>query len=118
MKGKRFAPTQVIRILKEPEAGTEVTELIRKYGSAINTFYIWKGKYGGTENNQIQELKDLESDNSKLKKLLAERNLEIEALKDVYLKKVELRQKREAVGVLMAHGPNRHLQHIKCPPDH
>jgi putative transposase len=69
MKGKRFAPTQIIKILKEHEAGTEVTELIHKYGIARNTFYIWKSKFGGMENNQIQKLKDLESENSKLKKL-------------------------------------------------
>jgi putative transposase len=87
MKGKRFSPTQIIKILKEHEAGTEVTDIIRKYAIARNTFYLWKSKYGGMENNQIQKLKDLESENSKLKKLLAERCLEIEALKDVLSKK-------------------------------
>jgi putative transposase len=87
MKGKRFTPAQIIKILKEHEAGTEVTEIIRKYGIARNTFYLWKSKYGGMENNQIQKLKDLELENSKLKKLLAERCLEIEALKDVLSKK-------------------------------
>lgn len=87
MKGKRFTPAQIIKILKEHESGTEVTEIIRKYGIARNTFYLWKSKYGGMENNQIQKLKDLELENSKLKKLLAERCLEIEALKDVLSKK-------------------------------
>jgi putative transposase len=87
MRGKKFTPSQIIKILKEHEAGTEVTEIIRKHGIARNTFYIWKSKYGGMENNQIQRLKDLESENMKLKKLLAERCLEVESLKDVLSKK-------------------------------
>ncbi|MFB3844389.1 MAG: transposase [Candidatus Cloacimonadaceae bacterium] len=87
MRGKRFTQSQIIKILKEHEAGVEVTELIRKLNIARNTFYIWKSKYGGMENNQVQKLKDLESENLKLKKLLAERCLEIEALKDVLSKK-------------------------------
>jgi putative transposase len=87
MRGKRFTQSQIIKILKEHESGVEVTDLIRKYNIARNTFYIWKSKYGGMENNQVQKLKDLESENLKLKKLLAERCLEIEALKDVLSKK-------------------------------
>jgi putative transposase len=87
MRGKRFTQSQIIRILKEHEAGLDVTELIRKYNIARNTFYRWKSVYGGMENNQVQKLKDLESENLKLKKLLAERCLEIDALKDVLSKK-------------------------------
>jgi putative transposase len=87
MRGKRFTQSQIIRILKEHESGVEVTELIRKHNIARNTFYRWKSVYGGMENSQVQKLKDLESENLKLKKLLAERCLEIEALKDVLSKK-------------------------------
>jgi putative transposase len=87
MRGKRFTQSQIIRILKEHESGVEVTELIRKYNIARNTFYRWKSVYGGMESNQVQKLKDLECENLKLKKLLAERCLEIDALKDVLSKK-------------------------------
>lgn len=87
MRGKRFAPSQIIKILKEHESGTEVTDIIRKYGIARNTFYLWKSKYSGMENKDVQKLKDLESENLKLKKLLAEKCLEVEAMKDVLAKK-------------------------------
>lgn len=87
MRGKKFTPSQIIKILKEHESGVEVTEIIRKYSIARNTFYNWKSKYGGMENNQVQRLKELETENMKLKKLLAERCLEIEAMKDVLSKK-------------------------------
>ncbi len=87
MRGKRFAPSQIIKILKEHESGTEVTDIIRKYSIARNTFYLWKSKYSGMENKDVQKLKDLESENLKLKKLLAEKCLEVEAMKDVLSKK-------------------------------
>jgi putative transposase len=87
MRGKRFAPSQIIKILKEHESGVEVTDIIRKYSIARNTFYLWKSKYSGMENKDVQKLKDLESENLKLKKILAEKCLEIEAMKDVLSKK-------------------------------
>jgi len=87
MRGKRFSQSQIIKILKEHESGVETSEIIRKYGIARNTFYLWKSKYGGMETNQVQRLKELEAENLKLKKLLAERCLEIEAMKDVLSKK-------------------------------
>jgi putative transposase len=87
MRGKRFTQSQIIKVLKEHESGVEVTDLIRKHNIARNTFYLWKSKYGGMESNQVQKLKDLESENQRLKKLLAERCLEIDALRDVLSKK-------------------------------
>jgi len=61
MREKPFTQSQIIKILKEHEAGIEVTELIRKYNIARSTFYFWKSKYGGMEKNRVQKLKDFES---------------------------------------------------------
>ena len=87
MRGKRFTPSQIIKILKEHESGTEVTDIIRKHSIARNTFYLWKSKYSGMESKDLEKLKELESENQKLKKILAEKCLEIEAMKDVLSKK-------------------------------
>ena len=87
MKGKRFSPAQIIKILKEHEAGTEVTEIIRKYGIARNTFYLWKSKYGGLEMNELKRLRELEDENAKLKRMYADVSLDNQILKDVITKK-------------------------------
>ena len=87
MKKKRFTEEQIINALKEQEAGSKVDDICRRHGIAPATFYNWKSKYGGLEVNEARRLKELESENNKLKKLLAETMLENTALKDVVSKK-------------------------------
>lgn len=84
---KRFSTEQIIRALKENESGTKVDDICRRMGISSGTFYNWRNKYGGLEVNDAKRLKDLESENNKLKKLLAEKLLENEAMRDVLSKK-------------------------------
>lgn len=87
MKRKRFTEEQIINVLKEYEAGAKMADLARRHGVTENTLYRWKSKYGGMEVSEAKRLKELETENAKLKKLLAESLIEREALKDVLSKK-------------------------------
>ena len=87
MKGKRYTEEQIIGILKEHEAGMPAQEVIRKHGIANGTFYRWKSKFGGMEVSEAKRLRELEAENAKLKKLLAETILDKTALEDVLQKK-------------------------------
>lgn len=84
---KRYTEEQIIRAIKEHEAGAKVDDICRNLGISNGTFYNWRSKYAGLEVNEAKRLRDLEAENSKLKKLLAEKLLETEALKDVLSKK-------------------------------
>jgi putative transposase len=81
MRKSRFTPEQIIGFLKQAEAGMAVTDLCRQHGFSDATFYKWRAKYGGMEAADAQRLKALEAENRRLKKLLAEAHLDIEALK-------------------------------------
>jgi putative transposase len=83
MKKKRFTEEQIIAVLKESEAGAATKELCRKHGISEPTFYNWKAKYAGMTVSEARRLKELESENAKLKKLLAEAELDKAALKDL-----------------------------------
>jgi putative transposase len=83
MKAKRFSEEQIIAVLKEAEAGAKTKDLCRKHGISEPTFYNWKTKYAGMTVSDARRLKDLESENAKLKKLLAESELDKSALKDL-----------------------------------
>ena len=87
MKAKRYSEEQIIKVLKEHEAGVKVPDLVRKYGISEQSFYRWKSKYGGMEVSEAKRLRELESENAKLKKLLAEAELDKAMLKDVISKK-------------------------------
>jgi putative transposase len=87
MKRKRFSEEQIVGILKEHEAGISVTELCRKHGVSDASIYKWKAKYGGLEVSDAKRLKQLEDENAKLKKLLAEAMLDNAMLKDIATKK-------------------------------
>jgi putative transposase len=83
MKAKRFTDEQIIAVLREAEAGAKAKELCRKHGISEPTFYNWKAKYAGMTASDVRRLKDLEAENGKLKRLLAEAELDKAALKDL-----------------------------------
>ena len=87
MKKKRFSEEQIIKILQEHEAGMKVEDLCRRHEISNATFYNWKSKYGGMQVSEAKRLRDLETENTKLKRLLAEAMLDNMALKDVITKK-------------------------------
>ena len=87
MKRKRFSEEQIIGVLKEHEAGAKTADLCRRHGISEATFYNWKSRFGGLEVSEAKRLRALESENAKLKKLLAEAHLDIAALKDLLTKK-------------------------------
>lgn len=84
---KRHTEEHIIKAIKKHEAGAKVEDLCRKMGISIGTFYNWRSKYAGLEVNEAKRLKELEAENNKLKKLLADKMLEVEAMKDVLSKK-------------------------------
>ena len=83
MKNKRFSEEQIIAVLKESEAGAKTKELCRRDGISEATFYNWKTKYAGMTVPEARRLRELEAENSKLKRLLAEAELDKAALKDL-----------------------------------
>jgi putative transposase len=83
MKRKRYSEEKIISILKEHEAGASVPDLSRRHGIVENTIYRWKSKYGGMEISDAKRLRELEAENAKLKKLLAEAELDKAALKEL-----------------------------------
>jgi len=87
MKKVRFTETQIISILKQQEAGISVRDIAREHGISDATFYNWKAKYGGMEANEIRRMKELEEENARLKRIVANQTLEIDAIKHVLEKK-------------------------------
>jgi len=82
MKRKRFKEEQIVGILKEAEAGKTVGDICRSYGISEQTYYRWKNVYGGLRVSEVKRLHDLEKENARLKRLMAERDLEIDTLKE------------------------------------
>ena len=83
MRGKRRSEEEIIRVLKESEAGIPIPDLCRKYGVCEGTFYNWKAKYGGMEVSDARKLRAFEDENRRLKHIVANQVLDIEALKAV-----------------------------------
>ena len=87
MKRKRFTEEQIIGVLREHELGAKTADLCRKHGISEATFYNWKNKFGGMDVSEAKRLKQLQDENGKLKKLLADAMLDNAALKDLLSKK-------------------------------
>jgi putative transposase len=83
MKKSRFSEEQIIGFLKQAEAGMPVKELCRKSGFSDATFYKWRSRFGGMDVPDARRLRELEQENAKLKRLLAEAHLDMHALKSV-----------------------------------
>lgn len=85
--GKRYTEEQIIRILGELKAGKTTEELCRTYGVAQSTLYRWKNQYGGMDRNELSRLRELENENRRLKRIVAQQVLDIDGLKDLLTKK-------------------------------
>jgi putative transposase len=87
MRRKRFSVEQIVAVLKQAEMGTPVSALIRHLGIAEQTFYRWKQRSAGLESEQVREFKQLQDENTKLKRLVADLSLDKVMLQDVLSKK-------------------------------
>jgi putative transposase len=82
MRTSRFSAEQIVGILKEHEAGAGMADLCRRHGISQQTFYRWRQKYGGLERGEAARLKVLQDENTRLKRLVAEQALDLQALRD------------------------------------
>ena len=83
MKGKRYSEEQIIKVLREAEAGMTVAEVCRKHGVSEWSFYRWRQKYGGMNISEAKRLRALEEENGRLKKIVAQQALDIYMLRDI-----------------------------------
>jgi len=102
MKRARFSEEQIIAILKEAENGEKVTDLCQRRGISDATFYVWRSKYGGLEVSEMRRLRQLEEEDRRLKGIVADQALDLQALKDMLSKNgYGPLMKREMVAYLM-----------------
>lgn len=87
MKKSKYSNSQILSILKQAEAGQAVPEICREHGMSSATFYKWRSKYGGMDVSMMSRLKELEAENTRLKKMYAEERLKAEILKEAIEKK-------------------------------
>lgn len=87
MKKSRYSDNQILKILRQAEAGTPVPELCREYGMSSASFYKWRAKYGGMDASLMRRMKELEAENKRLKKMYAEERLKSEIIQEAMAKK-------------------------------
>ena len=87
MKRKRFSVEQIVGVLKQVEVGVPAAELVRKVGISEQRFYLWEKQYVGLEIDQVRQLKQLQEENQRLKRLVADLTLDKTMLQDVLAKK-------------------------------
>lgn len=87
MKSSKFNESQIIAILKQQESGLSVNDICREHGISQPTFFNWKKKYSGMDTSHLKRLKELETENSRLKRMFADVSLQRDALKDLIEKK-------------------------------
>lgn len=87
MKKSKFSESQIIKAIKENEKGRKADDIARELGINVGTFYNWRKKYAGMEVSHLKRLKELESENAKLKRMFADQALQLEMAKDVISKK-------------------------------
>ena len=87
MKRSKFSDEQILAIVREGESGRKVADLVRTHGITEQTYYRWKAKFGGMELSEMQRLKQVDEENRRLKQIVAEQTLDIQALKAVVAKK-------------------------------
>lgn len=88
MKKSKFSEMEIVSILKQGDAGVAVKDLCRQAGISPATYYQWKSKYGGMEASDLKRVKELESENARLKRMYAELALDVAAMKDLIAKKL------------------------------
>jgi putative transposase len=86
LRKSRFSESQIVAILKEHDAGVATSELARKHGIHANTLRLWKAKYGGMDTAELARLKQSEDENSRMRRIIANQTLEIDAMKNVISK--------------------------------
>jgi len=89
MKQSRFTETQIVGILKQADAGVPIDDLCRQNGISRATYYQWKSKYGGLEASELKRIKELEAENTELKRMYADASMERDALKKLLQKKLQ-----------------------------
>ena len=87
MKKSKFTEAQILKVLNSQEQGKKVSEICREVGISEPTFYKWKSRYGGMTLSELQRVKELESENARLKRLVADLSLDNQILKEVNAKK-------------------------------
>jgi len=87
MKKSRYSDSQIMTILKQAEAGVPVPELCREHGMSSASFYKWRSKYGGMDASMMARMKELEAENSRLKRMYAEERLKYEIIQEAMAKK-------------------------------
>src|SRR5688572_3849526 len=101
---KRFTEAQIVGFLREADAGVAIKDLCRKHGFSEASYYLWRSKFGGLSVSDAKRLKELEAENARLKKLLAESHLEIEVTREVLRKVVTALARREVVRTMVTRG--------------